>query len=349
MELSIRDLTIEYSSGGYVVRPVDGLDLTASTGSLVLLLGPSGCGKTSLLSCLGGILTPKHGSIRFGDVNIAGLSGPSLTTFRRQTVGIVFQAFNLVPSMTALENVMVPLCNGGMRRRLARSRANQLLADVGLADRTSHRPGDMSGGQQQRVAIARALAFDPPLLLADEPTAHLDYIQVEGVLKLIRQLADGDRLVIIATHDHRLLPIADRVVELVPEVGHTARPPERVLLDTGDVLFRQGDWGDLVYVIEDGEMEMVAELEGGREEVRSVLGPGGYFGEVGPVFALPRSATARASRPSIVLGYTTREFRDRVGPIPVERVGTGLPEIVPAVSGTAHRPAAVDTASSSAP
>jgi putative ABC transport system ATP-binding protein len=225
MKLEIRDLTIEYASGGHVVCPVSGLDLSATSGSLVLL-GPSGCGKTSLLSCLGGILTPKRGSIQFGDVDVAALTGAALTAYRRHTVGIVFQAFNLVPSMSAQENVMLPLCNGGVRRREARARAGSLLERVGLRDRTRHRPGEMSGGEQQRVAIARALAFDPPLLLADEPTTHLDCTRVEGVLDLLRALAGGDRLVIIATHDQRLLPVADRVVELVPNGGRASRHPE---------------------------------------------------------------------------------------------------------------------------
>jgi len=214
MDLEISDLTIEHASAGYVIRPVSGLTLRATSGSLVLLLGPSGCGKTSLLSCLGGILTPTHGRIQFGDIDVTGLTGASLTAYRRHTVGIVFQAFNLVPSMTALENVMVPLRNGGVRRAPARARAGELLDQVGLGDRSRHRPGALSGGQQQRVGIARALAFDPPLVIADEPTSHLDHVQVEGVLTLLRQLADGNRLVVIATHDQRLQPIADRVVEL---------------------------------------------------------------------------------------------------------------------------------------
>ena len=127
MDLEIRDLTIEYSSGGQVVRPVNGLNLTASTGSLVLLLGPSGCGKTTLLSCLGGILAPTRGHMQFGDTDISALSGKTLTEYRRHTVGIVFQAFNLVPSLTTLENVMVPMCNGGMKRR-ERTRARDRAA-----------------------------------------------------------------------------------------------------------------------------------------------------------------------------------------------------------------------------
>jgi putative ABC transport system ATP-binding protein len=320
MDLEIRDLTIEYSSGGQVVRPVNGLNMTASTGSLVLLLGPSGCGKSTLLSCLGGILAPTRGHMQFGDTDISALSGKSLTDYRRHTVGIVFQAFNLVPSLTSLENVMVPMCNGGMKRRQARARAIELLEQVGLSERMHHRPGALSGGQQQRVAIARALGFNPPLLVADEPTAHLDYIQVEGVLKLLRELANGDRLVVVATHDNRMLAIADRVVELVPSVAHPDRAPERVELAAGEVLFRQGDWGELIYVIESGEIEIVAELEGGKEEIRNTLGEGVYFGEAGPIFGLPRSATARARSASVVVGYTTRAFRERTGPLPIERV-----------------------------
>lgn len=319
MELQIDDLTIEYTSGGYVVRPIDGLDLRATTGSLVLLLGPSGCGKTSLLSCLGGILSPARGRVRFGDVEVTSLKGPMMTEYRRRTVGIVFQSFNLVSSLTAFENVMQPLRSAGVPRRSARERATALLEEVGLRARASHRPGDLSGGEQQRVAVARALALNPPLLLADEPTAHLDYVQVEAVLTLLRQLSTSDRLVLVATHDQRLMPIADRVVQLVPELDEH-RDPECLTLEPGEVLFEQGSWGELIYVIEDGEVEIVAELEGGRQEIRAVLGRGRYFGEMGPMFALPRSATARARGNAVVTGYTTRDFRARVGPDALTKV-----------------------------
>jgi len=154
--LKARDLVIEYSSGGYKVRPIDGLTLDASAGELVLLLGASGCGKTTLLSVLAAILTPTSGSVNVAGVDVVGLKGHALTNYRRSTVGVVFQAFNLVPSLSALENVMVPLRAAGVSRRDSRERSEQLLRHVDLGERLKHRPGDLSGGQQQRVAIARA-------------------------------------------------------------------------------------------------------------------------------------------------------------------------------------------------
>ncbi|HUO36502.1 MAG TPA: ATP-binding cassette domain-containing protein, partial [Mycobacterium sp.] len=157
-DLSIRDLVVEYSSGGYAVRPINGLSLDAEAGSLVILLGPSGCGKTTFLSCLGGILRPKSGAIKFADIDVTALEGGALAKYRRNTVGIVFQAFNLVPSLTAIENVIVPMRAAGMSRAAAHQRAEELLTRVDLADRLKHRPGDLSGGQQQRVAVARAIA-----------------------------------------------------------------------------------------------------------------------------------------------------------------------------------------------
>lgn len=261
-DLSIQNLVVEYYSGGYALRPINGLNLDVAAGSLVMLLGPSGCGKTTLLSCLGGILRPKSGAIKFDEVDITTLQGAELANYRRNKVGIVFQAFNLVPSLTAVENVMVPLRSAGMSRRASRRRAEELLARVNLAERMNHRPGDLSGGQQQRVAVARAIALDPPLILADEPTAHLDFIQVEEVLRLIRELADGERVVVVATHDSRMLPMADRVVELTPDFAETNRPPETVHLQAGEVLFEQSTMGDLIYVVSEGEFEIVHELAG---------------------------------------------------------------------------------------
>lgn len=312
-DLSIQDLVVEYSSGGYAVRPINGLNLDVPAGSLVILLGPSGCGKTTLLSCLGGILRPKSGTIKFDGADVTTLDGSALADYRRNTVGIVFQAFNLVPSLTALENVMVPLRASGMSRVKSRGRAEELLTQVNLAERMKHRPGDLSGGQQQRVAVARAIALDPPLILADEPTAHLDFIQVEEVLRLIRSLAQGDRVVVVATHDSRILPMADQVVELAPALASSDRPPETMHLKPGEVVFEQSTMGDLIYVVSEGEFDIVRELADDGEELVKVAGPGDYFGEIGVLFHMPRSATVRARTEGTVVGYTAQAFRQRLG------------------------------------
>lgn len=312
-DLRIKDLVVEYSDGGDAIRPIDGLDLKITAGSLVIVLGPSGCGKTTLLSCLGGILSPTSGCIEFGDVEVTALGRRELIAYRRHTVGIVFQMFNLVPSLTALENVMVPMWAAGTSQRVARERAHELLTRVGLQDRMTHRPGDLSGGQQQRVAFARAIALDPPLILADEPTAHLDFVQVEEVLRLLRELATGERIVVVATHDTRILALADRVVGLVPPFTSTDREPETVRLTPGSVLFEQGSIGDLIYIVSEGELEIVREPAGGGEELLRVATPGDYFGEIGPLFRMPRSATVRARTDATVVGYTVEAFRERLG------------------------------------
>ena len=308
-DLQISKVVISYSSGGYEVRPIDGLDLHVQSGQLVLLLGASGCGKTTLLSALASILAPTAGSIRVGETEVTALAGRALVAYRRSQVGVVFQSFNLVASLTASENVQAPLRLAGVPGGRARARAEELLARVHLGDRLHHRPGDLSGGQAQRVAIARALAHDPPLVLADEPTAHLDYIQVEGVLRLLRGLAAPGRIVVVATHDERLLPLADRIVELTPRAPATARLPQHLDLEPGQVVFRQGDPGDLVYVVDDGEIELVRHRADGSEEALGSVGPGAYFGELAPLFGLRRSATARAAGPATVTGYSLPDFR----------------------------------------
>ena len=313
VDLRIHDLVVEYPNGGNAIRPVDGLNLELNAGSLTVLLGPSGCGKTTLLSCLGGLLTPTSGRITVGDVDLTALNRRAMTQYRRHNVGIVFQAFNLVPSLTALENVMVPLRAAGKSPFEARERAEKLLRRVGLRDRMNHRPGDLSGGQQQRVAVARAIALDPPLILADEPTAHLDYLQVEEILKLIRELADGERIVVVATHDSRLLPLADRVIEMVPTTTLVNRAHETIRLEAGTVLFNQGALADLIYVVSEGELEVLRQRPRGGQAVLRVAKAGDHFGEIGPLFGLPRSATVRARTDAAVIGYSVPAFRQRVG------------------------------------
>ena len=307
--LGINELTVEFESSGYMVRPLDGLSFNATDGELVVLLGPSGCGKTTLISCMAALLTPESGRVVFSGQTVNELKGAELAFYRQRTVGVVFQAFNLIPSLSARSNVMVPLRLAGASRAQARVRADALLDRVGLAERAHHRPAQLSGGQQQRVAIARALVQNPPLVVADEPTAHLDHIQVEGVLKLLRELAVPGRIVVVATHDDRVTHIADRVVELVPHFVNADRAPEDTTLGAGQVLFQQGERGELIYFIESGRLDVFRIKADGTEEHLAEVGAGNYVGELGPILNLPRSASVRAIESSTLKGYTVLAFR----------------------------------------
>ncbi len=311
--LVIDDLTVAYTSGDYVVKPVDGFSCEVADGELALLLGPSGSGKTTLLSCLAGILRPTSGSIHHGALEITSLTGKALTEYRRHGVGIVFQAFNLIPSLTAFDNVMLPMRNARVPNEDARSRARELLDEMNLGDRSGHMPGELSGGQQQRVAIARALALEPPLLLADEPTAHLDYVQVESMLRILRRLAEPGRILVIVTHDERLLPLADHVIELVPHRPVSPESPVERRLEAGETLFDEGDASDLIYMVDAGVLEILRTSSSGKIEAIAERGPGECFGEMGPLFGLPRSAAARARTVVHLTGYSVRDFRETMG------------------------------------
>ena len=197
----------------------------------------------------------------------------------------------------------------GVPRAKAKARAAELLELVGLGERAHHRPAQLSGGQQQRVAIARALVHEPQLILADEPTAHLDHIQVEGILRLMRDLASPGRIVVVSTHDDRVSQLADRVIELAPHFSDADKPPEEVVLATGELLFRQGERGELIYHVESGLLEVYRELADGGSEVLARVEPGNYVGELGPILNLPRSASVRALEDTVVVGYTVRAFR----------------------------------------
>jgi putative ABC transport system ATP-binding protein len=308
--MRIENLTIEYIQGGYPVRPMEDFSTEASDGELVLLLGPSGGGKTTLLSCLAGLLTPARGRVIVGDTEVTTLAGQELAEYRRREVGIVFQAFNLIPSLSARENVAAPMRLAGSRRRAANRRAAELLDRVGLGERMSHRPSELSGGEQQRVAIARALVHDAPLLLADEPTAHLDYVQVETVLVLIRELAVAGRLVIVATHDDRLTPLADRVIDLSPRAS-AATGIREVRLAPGEQLFEMGDQPDFVYIVQEGQVELYRPRAAGSDEVIVRRGSGEVFGEIGALLGLPRSTSARATTDTVLSAQGPQEFRRR--------------------------------------
>jgi putative ABC transport system ATP-binding protein len=228
---------------------------------------------------------------------------------------VVFQAFNLIPSLSATDNVRVALQVAGVSRREARERATALIERVGLTDRAGNKPNEMSGGQQQRVAIARALAQNPPVILADEPTAHLDFVQCEVVLRILRELTAEGRTVVIATHDDRLLPLADRVVELTPRFVVEDRTGDRVTVAAGETLFRQGDPSDHVYLVAEGTIEVLQERSDGSTDLLTVLEPGRYLGELGPLLGLPRSATARARTDCTLEIQSPQQFRARMGQV----------------------------------
>jgi putative ABC transport system ATP-binding protein len=324
--LEVRDLTVEFITGGYLMRPLDDFSFHAESGELILLLGPSGCGKTTLLSCLAGILTPKSGSITLDGKEITHLGPKARSEYRRRDIGLVFQGFKLVPSLSARENVEAPLRLAGVSRAAARARSEHLLTTFGLGDRLNNRPGRLSGGQQQRVAIARALAHDPPMLLADEPTASLDYIQVENVVRTLRDLAQPGRLVIVSTHDQRLIPLADRVVRLEDGHGTEEEAHGRMRMAAGQVLFEQGARSDYVYMVVEGVIELARHRADGSQEFRTLARTGDYFGELGPLLGLPRAASARGGTGGAVLElWTVAEFRRRLGPEGVRQaLGTRL-------------------------
>ena len=191
------------------------IDLEVVHGDVHLLMGPSGSGKTTLLSILGGILTPTSGHVTILGQDIVGLSRQKLSQFRSQYFGFIFQGFNLFPALTAAENVQVAMQLKGLRPHVWQKTAMNLLEQVGLGDKVDYYPRDMSGGQKQRVAIARALVGDPPIVMADEPTAALDSQSGYAVISLLRNLAkEGAATVIMVTHDPRIKDVADRVAYL---------------------------------------------------------------------------------------------------------------------------------------
>ncbi|MGH1490785.1 MAG: ATP-binding cassette domain-containing protein [Acidimicrobiales bacterium] len=314
--VNVKDLVVEYQSEGYAVRPLDGFSMTAAKGELVALLGPSGSGKTTLLSVLSGMVPATEGAVSIDGVNVLELGGSAMQDFRRNTIGIVFQGFNLIPSLNARENVAAPLLVAGVGRKEALARADELLAEVGMSDRVDHKPTQLSGGQQQRVAVARGLVGDPAVLLADEPTANLDLISAEAVISLLRGLRESGRTIVISTHDNRLLPACDRVIEMATaatggaaSADDEAVEPPKLEFAAGDIVFRQGDQSDFVYEIESGTVEVYRELADGGETVLATLTTGNYFGELGPLLGFPRSASIRATSDVRLTSLTSQEFK----------------------------------------
>jgi len=213
--IEARNLVKSYAQAGAAMRALDDVSLDVNPGELMLLVGPSGSGKTTLLSIVGCILRPTSGSLRVLGDEVTRLRERDLPAIRRERIGFVFQAFNLFPTLTALQNVALALDLKGISGSAARDRAALLLDQVGLGAKRESYPADLSGGQKQRVAIARALAGDPPVILADEPTAALDSQSGRAVMNLLQQLAhERNRAIAIVTHDNRMLGYADRTVHM---------------------------------------------------------------------------------------------------------------------------------------
>jgi putative ABC transport system ATP-binding protein len=210
-----RDLVREFEVGTGVVRAVDGISMQVEPGQLVAVRGRSGSGKTTLLSLIGALDRPTQGSAHVAGLPVSEMTERELVPFRRRTIGFIFQAFGLLPILSAAENVEIPLRMVATDPKEREARVHELLELVGLADRANHRPHELSGGEQQRVAIARALANRPQLLLADEPTGQLDSHTGHDVMALIRAIvAREGTTAIVATHDPALIDLADRVIEL---------------------------------------------------------------------------------------------------------------------------------------
>ena len=217
METAIeaRDVTKEYGTGSAAVRALRGVDIDIARGESVAIMGPSGSGKSTLLHILGALESPTGGVVSVGGNRYDGLDDKQLTVFRRDHIGFVFQFFNLLGSLTALENVMVPALISGRRDAALVTRAHDLLERVGLGGREQHLPAELSGGEQQRVSIARALLLEPELVLADEPTGNLDSRAGATVLRLLRGISGAEgHTVVMVTHDPSAAAMADRVVFL---------------------------------------------------------------------------------------------------------------------------------------
>ncbi|MGB7983092.1 MAG: ABC transporter ATP-binding protein [Candidatus Nanopelagicales bacterium] len=218
--LTVDSVTKTYGEGHTAVTAVHEASLSVDLGEFVSLLGPSGSGKTTLISMIGGLLTPSSGTIRVGDVTVSDLGAKDLTTLRAERVGFVFQAANLVPFLTARENLLwvasLPKDRGGRAgKRAAAERADQLLDELGLSERAGNVPEKLSGGERQRVAIGRALMNDPDLVLVDEPTASLDTSMGRQVVQLLaREIKDRGKTGIMVTHDLRMVEYTDRVFEI---------------------------------------------------------------------------------------------------------------------------------------
>lgn len=213
--INLRSVTKSYSRGGETLRVLDELDLDMDGGTFYALMGPSGSGKTTLLNLVGGLDQADSGTIQIGSDNLMDLTGSDLAEWRAANVGFIFQGFNLLPVLSARQNVELPLLLAPLSKSQRRQQAERALELVGLKDRMNHKPRELSGGQEQRVAIARAIATDPQVLLADEPTGDLDRATADAVLELLQRLnSELDKTILMVTHDPQAATYAGKTIHL---------------------------------------------------------------------------------------------------------------------------------------
>jgi putative ABC transport system ATP-binding protein len=213
--IQLKQVSKVYQQGKVAIRALDNVSLAIPKGKLFAVMGASGSGKSTMLHLIAGLTTPSEGEVILNGQNISKMGDKELTAFRRENIGLVFQAFNLLPTLSALENVSLPAMINGKRMKAVEDRAKMLLDKVGMSDRIQHRPDELSGGQQQRVAIARALMSQAPLVLADEPTGNLDSKTGEEVLFILKELVmEQDCTIVMVTHDPKAAAYADQIITL---------------------------------------------------------------------------------------------------------------------------------------
>jgi putative ABC transport system ATP-binding protein len=229
-EIVVKDLIKVYHLGNVEVQALRGLSMSVKEGELVSIIGPSGSGKTTLLNIMGGLDMATAGTVAVGNTEVTALSTPQLINYRRKTVGHIFQTLNLIPTLTAAENIDLPMIATGIPRGKRKERVKNLLEVIGLTARAKHKPDELSGGEQQRVAIATALANDAPVLLADEPTGELDTVTakivVDYLLKVSQELG---KTIVMVTHDPRVARVADRILRIEDGMIKAALTPAQIL------------------------------------------------------------------------------------------------------------------------
>jgi len=242
-ETIVRTINLKknYMLGKVKLEVLKGIELEILKGEYISIMGPSGSGKTTLFNMIGGLDKPTEGKVYIDEVDVAQLDAYELAWLRCRKIGYIFQTFNLIPVMTALENVMLPMIFAGMTTDDAREKAKKLLETVGLGQRINHKPFELSGGQQQRVAIARALANDPAIILADEPTGNLDLKTGKEIINLLREMNKEKNVSIItATHDLKMLDVSDRVIWLRDGIIERVEDRENIDIKVGEVEGEEG-------------------------------------------------------------------------------------------------------------